>query len=65
VLAPEPQHRPAGDQHDQARGGLKQLGQQRRGAHDLLEVVQRQQQPPGPQVRLQVGDQPAGRGVQA
>ena len=51
VLAGQPQHRPAGHQHHQARSGRQQPGQQRSRPQHLLEIVQRQQQPPGPQVR--------------
>ena len=65
MLPGQAQHRPAGDQHYQAGSSGQQLSQQRSGAHNLLEIVQRQQQPPGPQVRLQVGDQRASGSVQA
>ena len=64
VLTAEPQHHPAGHQRHHARSGAQQLSHQRSRPHHLLEVVQHQHQPPGAQVRLQVGDQRAARGVQ-
>ena len=64
VLTAEPQHRPAGHQRHHAGSGAQQLSHQRSRPHHLLEVVQYQHQPPGAQVRLQVGDQRAARGVQ-
>ena len=64
VLTAEPQHHPAGHQPHHARSRPQQLSNHRSRPHHLLEVVQHQHQPPGVQVRLQVGDQRAARGAQ-
>jgi hypothetical protein len=54
LLAPQPQHRPARDQHLEARGSRQQLGHDRGSLQDLLEVVQHQQELLLIQVALQV-----------
>ena len=64
VLPAQPQHGPAGHQHHQPGGRGQELGHQRRRLGHLLEVVQQQHQPPGTQVRLDVGDQRTARGPQ-
>ena len=61
VLAIHPQHLPAGDQHLEARRRGEQIGNQRGSRHNLLEVIQRQQQMPPAQVIFEdIGRRSAG-----
>ena len=60
VLCGEPQHRPAGDQHGEARAGRQQVRQRQRGRQHVLEVVQHQQQALGAE---EVSQQRQGRPI--
>ena len=52
LLAGQPQQHAAGHQQVQVRSRTQQVAQQRRGLHDLLEVIEHEQQLPRPEVRF-------------